>query len=108
MSPNIGRGVYAPRSPVLGRRLAATSASAGVPARGSSISVGRRAREPRSAVRISRISVALDHLVVEQPLGDHVEQVAVVDEQLLGAAVGLLGDRLHLLVAGLAQRLGDR
>ena len=52
--------------------------------------------------------LVLDDLVVEQPLGDLVEQVAVVDEQLLGAAVGLLGDRLDLLVAGLAQRLGDR
>ena len=48
--------------------------------------------------------LALDRLVDEQPLGDLVEQVAVGGQQLLGAAVGLLGDRLDLLVARLAQR----
>ena len=31
----------------------------------------------------------------------------MVGEQTVGAAVGLLGDRLHLLVAGATQRLGD-
>ena len=62
----------------------------------------------RSAAMISLDLVALDHLVAKQALGDLVEQVAVVGEQLLGAAVGLLGDRLDLLVARLAQRLGDR
>ena len=35
----------------------------------------------------------------EQVVGDLVEQVAVVEDQRLGAAVGLLGDLRDLLVA---------
>ena len=51
--------------------------------------------------------VVLDHLVGEQALGDLVEKVAVVGQQAVGPSVGLLGDRLHLLVTRAAQRLGD-
>ncbi len=58
----------------------------------------RRARRRCASVAVADASavdlVALDHLVGEQALGDLVEQVAVVGQQPVGAAVGVLGDLL--------------
>ena len=66
-----------------------------------------RAREARRAGHDALDVVALEHLVLEQLAGELVELVAVLEDQLRGAAHRLVGQVLLLLVAQLARAVGD-